>query len=204
MCENQRLSPSLPADHSDHLLSNTDLRRMKSARSDFSRLERLPITLVLDRVRQNYNIGAMFRLCDAIRVKQLVICGTEVNLRKRKLVQAARGTQKWVPWVSTLCAASVVSSEKARGTQIVVGELTNQGVPPEQLKTSFPVCLVLGSERDGVCASVVATSASPLNRNLRTNSWQPWTTSTSIPSSTLGPISSIMPLETIRTTETLN
>ena len=156
MCENQRLLPSLPAEHSDHLLSNADLRRMKEPRSDFSRLERLPITLVLDRIRQNYNIGALFRLCDAMRVKQLVICGTEVNLRKRKLVQAARGTQKWVPWASAPCAASFVAGEKARGAQIVVGELTSNGVTPERLQASFPVCLVLGAERDGVCASIVA------------------------------------------------
>ena len=156
MYEDQHLLPSLPADHSDHLLSNADLRRMKSPRSDFSRLQRLPITLVLDRVRQNYNIGALFRLCDAMRVKKLVICGTEVNLRKRKLVQAARGTQKWVPWASAPCAASVVSDKKQRGAQIIVAELTSQGIVPEQLETGFPVCLVLGSERDGVCASIVA------------------------------------------------
>ena len=156
MGEHEFSSPSAATGPSDHLLSNADLRRTKSPRSDFSRLERLPITLVLDRVRQNYNIGAMFRLCDAMRLKQLVICGTEVNLRKRKLVQAARGTQKWVPWTSAPCAESFVAGEKAHGAQIVVGELTNQGVPPERLETSFPVCLVLGSERDGVCASIVA------------------------------------------------
>lgn len=84
MCERHLASSSPPADPSDHLLSNTDLRRTKASRTEFSRLERLPITVVLDRVRRNYNLGALFRLCDAMRVELLVIGGTEVNVRKRK------------------------------------------------------------------------------------------------------------------------
>jgi tRNA G18 (ribose-2'-O)-methylase SpoU len=60
-------------------------------------LPRQPITVVLDGITQNYNIGAIFRLCDAFLTERLVICGTNVNLRKRKLVQAAAGTH-WVPW----------------------------------------------------------------------------------------------------------
>jgi tRNA G18 (ribose-2'-O)-methylase SpoU len=55
---------------------------------------------VLDGVTQNYNIGAIFRLCDAFLVRQLVICDTKLELRK--LVQAAQGTQHWVPGVRTI------------------------------------------------------------------------------------------------------
>ena len=53
---------------------------------------------MLDGVTQNYNIGAIFRLCDAFLVQELVICGAKVELHKRRLVQAAQGTQHWVPW----------------------------------------------------------------------------------------------------------
>jgi hypothetical protein len=52
---------------------------------------------------KNYNVGAIFRLCDAFLVQELVVCGTKVELHKRRLVQAAQRTQHWVPllyWLS--------------------------------------------------------------------------------------------------------
>jgi tRNA (guanosine-2'-O-)-methyltransferase len=76
----------------DRILSRGELRQAKFGRAEFAALPRQPITVVLDRIRQNYNIGAIFRLCDAFLVERLIIGGTAVELRKRKLVQAARGT----------------------------------------------------------------------------------------------------------------
>lgn len=58
-------------------------------RTEFPTKPRNPITVVLDGVRQNYNLGAIFRLCDDFLVERLIICGTPGMLRKRKLVQAA-------------------------------------------------------------------------------------------------------------------
>jgi tRNA G18 (ribose-2'-O)-methylase SpoU len=78
--------------------TRSDLRLFKTARNEFMKQPRRPITVVLDRVRQNYNIGAIFRLCDAYLVERLIVAGTTVNLRNRKLLQAARGTHRWVPW----------------------------------------------------------------------------------------------------------
>jgi tRNA G18 (ribose-2'-O)-methylase SpoU len=75
------------------ILAKADLRQGKPDREAFPTLPRGPITVVLNGIKQNYNIGAIFRLCDAFLAVRLVICGTKINLRKRKLVQAARGTQ---------------------------------------------------------------------------------------------------------------
>ena len=49
-----------------------------------------------------------------------------------------------------------------------------------------------------------AISASHPNRNSRTASWPPSTSSTDVPSSILGRIDSITPLDMIRTSETMN
>lgn len=79
----------------NHVLATSELRRSKPGRADFAAQARNPITVVLDGVTQNYNLGAIFRLCDAFVVDRLVICGVPVKLHKRKLVQAAAGTQHW-------------------------------------------------------------------------------------------------------------
>lgn len=128
---------------------------MKPNRHDFMNQPRRPITVVLDRVRRNYNIGAIFRLCDAFLVERLVITGTIIDLRKRKLVQAARGTQHWVPWQPASNAIEVVTAAKAEGGQIIVVEQTSRGVRPETLLVSSPVCMILGSEANGVDPAIV-------------------------------------------------
>ena len=134
----------------------SELRGSKSSRDEFRQKPRLPITVVLDGVEQNYNIGAIFRLCDAMLVEELIICGGVVDLRKRKLVQAARGTQFWVPWRHADSAAEVVNDLKARGYQIAIAELATGSIPPEQYQPRSPVCLVLGGEYGGVSPEVAA------------------------------------------------
>jgi 23S rRNA (guanosine2251-2'-O)-methyltransferase len=110
---------------------------------------------VLDSVSQNYNIGAIFRLCDAFLVQELVICGRKVELHKRRLVQAAQGTQHWVPWSEHPRAWEVVEDAKARGAWVVVAEQMTGSVRPEQVVPVFPAALVLGAERIGVSSEVI-------------------------------------------------
>ena len=140
----------------DRVLATDELRRSKPGRADFAAQARNPITVVLDGVRRNYNLGAIFRLCDAFLVERLVICGAPVMLHKRKLVQAAAGTQRWVPWQEAKDAASVVRAAKTAGRWIAVVELTAESVSPAALQPRFPAVLVLGGESSGVSHDVLA------------------------------------------------
>ena len=136
-------------------LSRNELRQGKPSRAEFAGLTRRPITVVLDGIKQNYNIGAIFRLCDAFLIERLVIAGTTVDLRKRKLAQAARGTQHWVPWESADSAVSVVAAAKSAGSWILAVEQTDIGVPPQDLDPVFPACVVLGAEMTGVSQQII-------------------------------------------------
>ncbi len=137
-------------------LSKDQLRREKPNRDAFRSMPRNPVRLVLDGVTQHHNIGAILRLADAMLVEEVIVCGTTVNPRNRKLVQAARGTQGWVPWSESPSAEAAVARAKAEGYRIVVAELTRNSVRPEELGPCRPTCLVLGGERTGVSASVAA------------------------------------------------
>ena len=137
-------------------LRTAQLRETKPNREAFLAKPRLPIRVILDRVSGNYNTGAIFRLCDAFAIEKLIICGASVNLRKRKLVQAARGTEKWVPWSEAGSTEAAVLQAKAEGYQVVIAELTGNSVPPERLAARCPVCLILGGERSGISDEVAA------------------------------------------------
>jgi tRNA G18 (ribose-2'-O)-methylase SpoU len=149
--------------YADRVLSKPELRQSKPGRAAFAGQARNPVTVVLDGVRGNYNIGAIFRLCDAFLVERLVICGEQGGphrvpalLRKRKLVQAAMGTQHWVPWQEDPDAATVVRAAKAAGHWIAVVELTAASVSLAAMQPRFPAVLVLGNEQSGISQEVLA------------------------------------------------
>ena len=135
--------------------STADLRRSKCDRDSFPKRPRLPVTVVLDEVRDAYNIGAIFRLCDAIFVEFLIVAGVEVNLRKRRLARAAQGTQHWTPWAQVDAAEVAVARAKADGWRVVVVEQDSNSIRPEDFAPAFPVCVVLGGERGGVSSAVM-------------------------------------------------
>jgi tRNA G18 (ribose-2'-O)-methylase SpoU len=153
------MSPRQP----NRILSKAELRQRKPDRDSFMALPRRPITVVLDGVRRNYNLGAIFRLCDAFLADRLVICGSKVDLRKRKLVQAAAGTQHWVPWEEANNAVEVLAAAKAAGAWIIVAERTTASHSPGTLTPAFPAYLVLGSEKHGVSQPVVDLADAVVN-----------------------------------------
>ena len=154
--------PPLPG----RVLSKPELRRSKPDRASFLAQPRNPITVVLDGVRGSYNLGALFRLCDAFLVERLVICGRRSPggvmqratplLRKRRLVQAAMGAQRWVPWQEEPDAVAVVRAAKAAGHWIAAVELTADSVSPAAMQPRLPAVLVLGDERCGISPEVLA------------------------------------------------
>jgi tRNA G18 (ribose-2'-O)-methylase SpoU len=140
----------------DHVLETAELRQSKPDRATFKQRRRNPVTVVLDGVTGHYNIGAIFRLCDAFLVERLVICGTVVPIRNRRLVQAAAGTEGWVPWHEENDAGAFVRAAKAAGQWVGVVELTAESVSPAAMQPRFPAVLVLGSETSGVSKDVLA------------------------------------------------
>jgi tRNA G18 (ribose-2'-O)-methylase SpoU len=140
----------------DHVLDTAELRHSKPERAAFAERRRNPVTVVLDGVAGHYNIGAIFRLCDAFLVERLVICGTVMALRNRRLVQAAAGTLGWVPWHQENDAAAFVRLTKAAGHWVTVVELTAESVSTAAMQPRFPAVLVLGSEAAGVSREVLA------------------------------------------------
>jgi tRNA G18 (ribose-2'-O)-methylase SpoU len=150
----------------DRILSKPELRQSKPDRSSFATQPRNPITVVLDGVSGSYNLGALFRLCDAFLVERLVICGRHERrgapqpatplLRKRRLMQAAMGAQHWVLWCEEPDATAVVRAAKVAGAWIAAVELTADSVSPAAMQPRFPAVLVLGDERCGVSPEVLA------------------------------------------------
>nr|WP_294520828.1 TrmH family RNA methyltransferase [uncultured Rhodopila sp.] len=137
------------------VLTTAEIRSDKPDRIAFRAIQRLPIQIVLDGVQRAYNLGAIFRLCDAMLVERLIVCGAPVDCRNRRFLQAARGAQRWVPWELAETAAVAVSALKGQGSRILVADLASGSMPPERIEPAFPLCLVVGGEIGGVSQAVL-------------------------------------------------
>lgn len=136
-------------------LTKADLRANKPDRIAFLTQPRRPIRVILDGVAGNYNIGAVFRLCDAMLADRLIICGPTFEFRKRRISQAAQGAQNWVSWEHLQSVEQAVADARASGYQIVAIELTNSSIAPHEYTPRFPLCVVIGAERTGVSSLVI-------------------------------------------------
>jgi tRNA G18 (ribose-2'-O)-methylase SpoU len=141
------------------LLRKAELRLDKPTRHRFGSLPRRPVRVILDHVGSGYNVGAVFRLCDALRLEHLTICGGDaITLRKRRLSQAAQGTQHWVPWRQMDATEAAIAAARQDGCQIAVLELTTGAIAPEDFRPGPRVCLVVGGEMTGVSPAIVAAA----------------------------------------------
>ncbi|MBI3331337.1 RNA methyltransferase [Candidatus Peregrinibacteria bacterium] len=135
--------------------SKAELREKKTDRKSFLKVVRAPIYVVLDSLKSAYNVGSIFRLADALLVTKIYLCGQTIIPPNYKLKTTSRGTERWVPWEYRKSAVETVRKLKEAGVFILCAELTEDSIDYKKMLPSFPVCLVLGREYDGVSPEVL-------------------------------------------------
>ncbi|MEO0050305.1 MAG: RNA methyltransferase [candidate division WOR-3 bacterium] len=122
---------------------------------EFARLERRPIHIVLDNLRSAFNVGAIFRLADAVRAAEVIPCGYTAHPPHHKLEQTALGTTGSVPWSWFPETATAIAELKRKNIQVVALETVVGAVPFYRFSYKFPVAIVLGNEALGVSQEVL-------------------------------------------------
>ena len=160
-------SPQWPA------RSTAELVARKPPPDVFRQLPRAPLSVVLDDVRSLANVGLIFRLCDALRVERLYLCGItgyppgpddprplHVQQRaEREITKTAVMAVPFVPWTYARSALDVVERLRSGGYQIVAVEQAHGSTPYTTPGVyGAPVCLILGHERAGVTPPSLAAA----------------------------------------------
>ncbi|MDD4287664.1 MAG: RNA methyltransferase [Candidatus Peribacteraceae bacterium] len=140
--------------------SKGELRKNKTDRNSFSQVIRAPIYIVLDSLKSAYNVGSIFRLADALLITKVYICGQTIIPPNHKLKTTSRGTERWVPWEYRKSAVETVRGLKEAGVFILCAELTAESIDYKKICPSFPVCLILGREYDGVSPEILGLADS--------------------------------------------
>lgn len=97
-----------------------------------------------------YNVGALFRLADALQIEKVFLCGFTPYPPRQKIGKVARHMEESVPWAYYKSTSFVLDMLKTQGVSIVALERNEQSIAYTDGTYSFPVALVLGFEVDGL------------------------------------------------------
>lgn len=123
----------------------------------FKEAKKLPLVVVLDDVRSMYNVGSVFRTCDAFRVETVCLCGISAQPPATEIHKTALGAEDSVEWKYFATAVNAVEYLHVEGYEVFAVEQVEHSTwlhsfSPEQSKK---YAVVLGNEVKGVHQEVV-------------------------------------------------
>ena len=136
-------------------LSNIELNRLDT--EEYKRARKLPVTVVLDNVRSQHNIGSAFRTSDAFLVEKVVLCGICAVPPTPEIHKSALGAEFSVEWDYRNDAVQAVSELRDAGYTLIGVEQTENSTSLEDLKVEDGkrYALVFGNEVKGVNQQVI-------------------------------------------------
>lgn len=113
--------------------------------------------MVCDGIQSPANLGALFRICDAFGVLE-IISSERIPLHSRRLIKSARNTQAHIAFRQEQVLTETIVQLRAEGYETLGLEITTHSVPLPQFK-SVPlthIVLVIGNESEGISDEVLA------------------------------------------------
>ena len=154
-------------------LTIQEMNRLSAAA--FREAEKLPLVVVLDNVRSQHNVGAVFRTADAFLLEGLYLCGItpkpDTLSTNNDLHKTALGAEQTVAWQAFAETMDAVKTLQARGYKVYAVEQAHHSITLEQAaeevknaqlstlnaqpSTFNGIAIVLGHEVFGVAQEVV-------------------------------------------------
>ena len=153
-------SPTLNSQLSTlNFMQKLTIQEMNRLSADaFREAEKLPLVVVLDNVRSQHNVGAVFRTADAFLLEGLYLCGItpkpDTLSTNNDLHKTALGAEQTVAWQAFAETMDAVKALQARGYKVYAVEQAHHSISLEQaaeeVKTLAGAAIVLGHEVFGV------------------------------------------------------
>ena len=143
-------------------LTTAEMGRMNI--DQYREAEKLPLVVVLDNVRSQHNVGAVFRTADAMRIERVVLCGICCCPPNQELHKTALGAEESVEWQYYKDTLEAVRALQAEGYTVYAVEQAHDSVTLEEVasivesrknKEKSRLAVVLGHEVFGVQQEVI-------------------------------------------------
>ena len=158
------LKDHLSPTRSNGLLAMIKQIRMYALAYKTKEAEKLPLIVVLDDVRSLYNVGSVFRSCDAFRVEAVYLCGITATPPNAEIHKTALGGEDSVDWEYFKTTEEAVEKLKEKGYFVysieqVEGSTKLQNLPDaHNTSHSTGYAVIFGNEVKGVKQDVVDMS----------------------------------------------
>ena len=154
-------------------LKNNELGRL--TQEEFKSAGKINVTVVLDNIRSQHNIGAAFRTSDSFLIEKIILCGCCATPPTAEIHKSALGAEFSVDWLYTKETTDAIASLKEAGYTIVSIEQAENSIKLQDIgdylapDSSLPegeqenssgrkYALVFGNEVKGVQQEVVDMS----------------------------------------------
>ena len=149
-------------------LKNNELGRLST--EEFKEAEKIDVTVVLDNIRSQHNIGAAFRTSDSFLIEKIILCGCCATPPTAEIHKSALGAEFSVDWEYLKETTDAVAALKEAGYTIISIEQAENSLklqdieeylaPDRSLENSSgrKYALVFGNEVKGVQQEVVDMS----------------------------------------------
>jgi len=134
-------------------LTIPEMHRMN--KQEFLAARKVPLIVVLDNIRSQHNIGAVFRTADAFRLEAVCLCGICCCPPNAEIHKTALGAEETVPFRYFEHTLDAVADLKAQGYTVYAIEQTHNSINFDQIQVSSPTAIILGHEVFGVDQAVV-------------------------------------------------
>ena len=143
-------------------LKNNELGRISE--QQYKEAKKLNITVVLDNVRSQHNIGAAFRTADSFFIEKIVLCGICATPPTAEIHKSALGAEFSVDWEYFKETTDAVLALKEQGYTIISIEQAVDSIKLNNVKEDLlykgngKYALIFGNEVKGVQQEVVDMS----------------------------------------------
>lgn len=142
-------------------LTTAEMNRLSVA--EYQAADKLPLVVVLDNVRSQHNVGAVFRTADAMRIERVVLCGICCCPPNQEIHKTALGAEQSVEWQYFENTIDAVKALQDDGFTVYAVEQAHDSITLEEAaeevqRNDVPgtkVAVVLGHEVFGVQQEVV-------------------------------------------------
>ncbi len=112
-------------------LTTAEMGRMSV--DQYREADKLPLVVVLDNVRSQHNVGAVFRTADAMRIERVVLCGICCCPPNPELHKTALGAEESVEWQYYKDTLEAVRALQANGYTVYAVEQAHNSVTLEEV-----------------------------------------------------------------------
>jgi tRNA G18 (ribose-2'-O)-methylase SpoU len=123
--------------------------------SEFKKIEKIPLIVVLDNIRSLNNIGSVFRTSDAFRVESVFLCGITACPPHRDIHKTALGATESVDWRYFDHTSDAVKLLKEMQYEIIGIEQTDTSISLSDFVPVRKTAIIFGNEVEGVDPEVL-------------------------------------------------